>query len=276
MSDYNEFNKMIQESLSRVMEPIHKTLSLYSSALAPMKSFETPLNKMMEPYQRLNEQFARSLSFPISEALQKMSKEIADTISAYACPNLNMAPLVDSLTKTLIHVPQPIFSSDFTAALKELGRYSFPDDLGGLCDDSDAPDSDYVTVDKSTAKEIDISDTITFPVGHCRVKIKTGDFIALIFGIITMIISIMTYIGQSDSPETVDFQNQLFQSQNQIMYDLLHTMDASFSNQAEALEALKDSVESQNSAISDLEESLDSIEQSIDNKSESVNTEPES
>ena len=69
---------------------------------------------------------------------------------------------------------------------------------------------------------------------------------------------------------------QLFQSQNQIMYDLLHTMDASFSNQAEALEALKDSVESQNSAISDLEESLDSIEQSIDNKSESVNTEPES
>lgn len=69
---------------------------------------------------------------------------------------------------------------------------------------------------------------------------------------------------------------QLFQSQNQIMYDLLHTMDASFSNQAEALESLKDSVESQNSAISDLEESLDSIEQSIDNKSESVNTEPES
>ena len=59
------------------------------------------------------------------------------------------------------------------------------------------------------------------------------------------------------------------------MCDLLHTMDASFSNQAEALEALKDSVESQN-AISDLEESLDSIEQSIDNKRESVNTEPES
>lgn len=274
MSDYDEFNKTMQESLSRVMEPIRKTLSLYSSALAPIKSFEASLDKMMEPYQHLNEQFARSLFSPISETLQKMSKEISDTISAY--PNLDMAPLVDSLTKTLIHVPQPIFSSDFTAALKELGRYSFPDDLGGLCDDSDSPDSDYVTVDKSTAKEIDISDTITFPVGHCRVKIKTGDFIALIFGIITMIISIMTYIGQSDSPETVDFQNQLFQSQNQIIYDLLHTMDASSSNQAEALEALKDSVESQNSAISDLEEPLDSIEQLIHNKSESVNTEPES
>lgn len=273
MSDYDEFNTTMQESLSRVMEPIRKTLSLYSSALAPIKAFEASLDKMIEPYQRLNEQFARSLFSPLSETLQKMSKEISDTISA--CPNLDMAPLVDSLMKTLIHVPQPIFSSDFTAALKELGRYSFPDDLGGLCDDSDSPDSDYVTVDKSTAKEIDISDTITFPVGHCRVKIKTGDFIALIFGIITIIISIMSYIGQSDSPESVDVQNQLLQSQNQIMYDLLHTMDASSSNQAEALEALKDSVESQNSAISDLEESLDSIEQLIDNKSESVNTEPE-
>lgn len=71
MSDYDEFNKTMQESLSRVMEPIRKTLSLYSSALAPIKSFEASLDKMMEPYQHLNEQFARSLFSPISETLQK-------------------------------------------------------------------------------------------------------------------------------------------------------------------------------------------------------------
>lgn len=102
MSKYDEYNKMIREALSRTTEPIRKTLSLYLSTLASMKYFEAPLNKMMEPYQRLNEQFARSLLSPISESLQKMSKEIAETISAR--PNLDMAPLVNSLTKTILNL----------------------------------------------------------------------------------------------------------------------------------------------------------------------------
>ena len=275
-SYYDDSIKSIQESLARIMEPMRKTLSLYSEMLAPVESYQAALEKAMKPYYTLLNQ-QHIFSSPVSAAVEKMSKEIASTINAYP----NTALLIDSITKAYENIPKPIFPSSFIAALEHLGEYSFPDDLGGL-DDLEAPDSDYVTVDESAVKEIDISETITFSVGNCRVKIKTGEFIALILQVVGIIIAIITLTSPSDSAASVETQNQLeqvqiqlLQSQNQILYDLLHTMDTSASNEAEALEALRDSVESQNSEISDLKESLDSIEQSIDNMNKDDCTEPE-
>lgn len=278
MSNYDKSIKAIQESSSRAMEPFSKSLSLYSHVLASIKSFEASFDKMIGPYQYLSEQFAQSPSFQSIESLQKTYNKLINSTNV----SLNTTLLVDSFSKALRYMPQPVFTPQFIDALEKLGKYSFPGELDRLYDDSNTTDSDYVVTEKNAVKEIVLSDTVTFPVGQYRVKIKTGDFIALIFGIITMLINMMSYIGQPDPYASTEMQNQieqnqvqLLETQNQILYDLLHTMDASSSNQAEVLESLRDSVEAQNSAISDLKESLDSIERSIDNMNKDDCTEPE-
>lgn len=102
-------------------------------------------------------------------------------------------------------------------------------------------ESDYVIVDEKPVKEISVPDTLAIPAGNYRVKIKTEYFIAILFGILSLIVSIASSIIASSSSLNTDRiqEEQIYiqtqQWQNQILNRLLDSVDASSSTQAEAL-----------------------------------------
>ena len=122
------------------------------------------------------------------------------------------------------------------------------------------PNEDYVTLDKDSIETFEIPESIAIPLGKYRVKMSTDVFISIISLLVSIILS--TSIA-------------ILQTQNQHLYDLLHSIDTSSSSESGSLQSLKKAVEEQNLHLSRIEKSLDSIEKSLDNNASSGNTESE-
>ena len=113
---------------------------------------------------------------------------------------------------------------------------------------------------------------------------STDVFISIISLLVSIILSTSIALYQSSQGPTKsetqqiqldETQNALLQTQNQLLYDLLHSIDTSSSSESGSLQSLKKAVEEQNLHLSRIEKSLDSIEKSLDNNASSGNTESE-
>ena len=267
---FNRINKIIKDAMS----PIYNSQRFVYDSLAPCRSIQNLVSELMHPFNELVEKYNRSFSYLFTDISDTVSKEISDALKDSFCKPLANNELTESIHR-LLTAPDLI-------NVQKRHTYDFPEDLSGL-----PIDDDYVVIDKSDNKEYEIPDKIAISIGHSRIKIKTSDFISILLTIISIFVSISISVFQYSEAQTKseieieqkqndEFYNQLLQSQNQMLRDLLHDIDLSSSSQAEVLQSLKESVESHNSAISDLAESLDSIQQSIDNTKSSVNTVSES
>ena len=143
---------------------------------------------------------------------------------------------------------------------------------------------DYVTLDKDSIETFEIPESIAIPLGKYRVKMSTDVFISIISLLVSIILSTSIALYQSSQGPTKsetqqiqldETQNALLQTQNQLLYDLLHSIDTSSSSESGSLQSLKKAVEEQNLHLSRIEKSLDSIEKSLDNNASSGNTESE-
>ena len=146
------------------------------------------------------------------------------------------------------------------------------------------PNEDYVTLDKDSIETFEIPESIAIPLGKYRVKMSTDVFISIISLLVSIILSTSIALYQSNQSPTEsetqqiqldETQNALLQTQNQLLYDLLHSIDTSSSSESGSLQSLKKAVEEQNLHLSRIEKSLDSIEKSLDNNASSGNTESE-
>ena len=146
------------------------------------------------------------------------------------------------------------------------------------------PNEDYVTLDKDSIETFEIPESIAIPLGKYRVKMSTDVFISIISLLVSIILSTSIALYQSSQGPTKsetqqiqldETQNALLQTQNQLLYDLLHSIDTSSSSESGSLQSLKKAVEEQNLHLSRIEKSLDSIEKSLDNNASSGNTESE-
>lgn len=145
------------------------------------------------------------------------------------------------------------------------------------------PNEDYVTLDKDSIETFESLSRV-IPLGKYRVKMSTDVFISIISLLVSIILSTSIALYQSSQGPTKsetqqiqldETQNALLQTQNQLLYDLLHSIDTSSSSESGSLQSLKKAVEEQNLHLSRIEKSLDSIEKSLDNNASSGNTESE-
>lgn len=268
MSDYNYLLDCINKALENAISPIYQSQKVIYDSLDSTRAVQNTINEMMRPYRELSSFFAQSSSLPLEKFSNRFAKEMADTIRTSFDASLATKELIESIRHICI-------APEFINVPKG-HTYDFPEDLGGL-----PADDDFVTVDEVAVKEYEVPDSIAIPIGHGRTKMKTSDFIALLSLISQLILAIIGLLPSAPTEaETKQIQVEeaqivLLESQNQMLWNLLHDIDTASSSQAEFLQSLKESVEAQNTAISGLEESLDSIQQSLDSMSESENTESE-
>ena len=156
---------------------------------------------------------------------------------------------------------------------------SFNTESANTFENFSPPNEDYVTLDKDSIETFEIPESIAIPLG-----MSTDVFISIISLLVSIILSTSIALYQSNQSPTEsetqqiqldETQNALLQTQNQLLYDLLHSIDTSSSSESGSLQSLKKAVEEQNLHLSRIEKSLDSIEKSLDNNASSGNTESE-
>lgn len=126
---------------------------------------------------------------------------------------------------------------------------------------------DYVTFNETTAKELDISDTIAVPIGKNRVRMKTSDFIALLALIATIIgfiyNAVIEHIDTSANNVATQQLIEIEQERNQILNNLLISVDYSNSSNREYLEEFHESLLGLQSDALELKYTVQSLEATV-------------
>lgn len=232
------FTPLLQ--MSDALQTQAAIIDSFAPLLAATQSLE-PSIKYFNENAKVLMQFAdnistlsKSLNLPSSQ-FQKFTEtlqENADFISAVSATS-TIAELLHSID----------FNALFTSVQSE---------------DINKNSDDYIITDSPVIKEFDISDNIFIPIGHNRIRIETGNFICLLSLLFTVYSHFFPYnsnktISESQSPDTLSFTETqisyykdtiiLMQEQNQILLDILESVDASESSQSDLLEDIKESLQ---------------------------------
>ena len=231
-------------------------LKQYANLSDSCKKTYTFMNESFSQYYEIYAQLRKQFSTVLAESV---------SVSKYNSQLLSAA---------LKSIQNPISQSDMQN-LKNAVRASYPS-IDFAKPEVSAKESDFVTLDSSAVDTYVIPESMTIPFGTHRVKIKTDLFVTILWNILSLIVTITLALAVPQSPtESLaeeQVQSELLRSQNQLLQDLLKSLDTSNSSQAKLLEELKIHVEEQDSAIDTLQSSLTSIQQALDNINTSEDT----
>lgn len=125
-----------------------------------------------------------------------------------------------------------------------------PSNIQPSVSDSAASVDDYVTVDKSIAKEIDLTGPVAIPVGKYRIKVSSDLLLSFLFSLLVTLVGIPFQINNSNATE--EYQNehleahkeqiQLQREENQLLRDFFDSIDSSSSSQSESINLLIDTL----------------------------------
>lgn len=115
-------------------------------------------------------------------------------------------------------------------------------------------DDDYVILDETPIKELDISETIVVPIGNNRFRMKTSDLITLLSTIFTILLTISGLVfNRIDAASNNQFAQQLIETEqerksiehqeNQILREFLDSIDTSESSKSDIIDNLIQSIE---------------------------------
>lgn len=162
------------------------------------------------------------------------------------------------------------FSSIATPLAEAFRSIDFDSLLASIQSEDGIEDfDDYVITDSHVIREIDLSDGIVLPVGNNRIKIKTDTFIALLSFLFAVFTVLFQSIGDKAPQEDTSLlleQNQLLQEQNRlaqeqneltreqnlllreqnkVLLEILESVDASESSQADFFKDVKEALKEQ-------------------------------
>lgn len=266
--DY-DFLKVSTPPLPGISQAISQLQNVFSvQASISSHSIDVMIEEMAKPFASLSQEWFDSLAPVMSAFSSNITKKMSESF--------NIDGIAHSMTGELSESICSSFDIEFETAFKN-STASFDESEISL-------DDDYVILDKSLVETYEIPESLAIPLGKYRVKMSTNVFISIISLLVSIILSISIALYQSNQGPTEsetqqiqldETQNALLQTQNQLLYDLLHSIDTSSSSESESLQSLKKEVEEQNLHLSRIEKSLDSIEKSLDNSASSDNIESE-
>lgn len=262
----NEFSKALQRSIApynAIASAAQKTQKkIYESPISS-DTIQIILKETTKPFTSLSQDWVASLAPVMLDFSNSIAYQIVESFNT------------GSITEEISGSIRSSFNDEFTTAFKS-SISTFEQSDFSLNDD-------YVLFDKSSIKTYEIPDSLVVPFGKNRVKMRTDFFIAIIslfLSIIGTSIAVLQFFQDTNTTNTQiiqldEPQNALLQTRNQLLYDLLHSIDTSSSSESESLQSLKKEVEEENLHLSKIEKSLDSIEKFLDNNALSDNTESE-
>lgn len=200
----------------------------------------------------------------LSAALQN---QLASTSKEYHELNELILSVISNNLKDLISV-----SDDLLRSCAENLNSSLSSTIqdGMIIFDEIKNDDDYVIVDEKPIKEIDISETMTIPLGNNRVRMKTSDFINLLLIIVTALSLVKDFFNVSTNVQPVQQLIEVEQETNDILYNLLDSIDSSNSANPESVELLKEYTLNLHSEVLELTEAVQTLRSDISDLQDTV------
>mgnify|MGYP003218213191 CR=1 FL=1 len=274
----NPFLNPELQNLQNSLNQIKRAYSGYSQIILPPDSLSSRIHQLQEeivkPYRQIFQLYTPTMVASLTESFSKMSEimtaTIRENITTGVYNNLNESlkqslSLLELQNQFLSVPPELLFHSDFS---------NYSKDLGGLSED------DFVIVDDTTVKTYELPDSVYIPIGNSRIKMPTAFLLELIGFIVTTILSISIAIAQSASSKEdqndliriEESQLELQRSQNEMLQQLLHNIDASSSSKAETIKELKETVEELNKQYSQTQDTCSPVEAGNDNSESNEDT----
>ena len=274
----NPFLNPELQNLQNSLNQIKRAYSGYSQIILPPDSLSSRIHQLQEeivkPYRQIFQLYTPTMVASLTESFSKMSEimtaTIRENITTGVYNNLNESlkqslSLLELQNQFLSVPPELLFHSDFS---------NYSKDLGGLSED------DFVIVDDTTVKTYELPDSVYIPIGNSRIKMPTAFLLELIGFIVTTILSISIAIARSASSKEdqndliriEESQLELQRSQNEMLQQLLHNIDASSSSKAETIKELKETVEELNKQYSQTQDTCSPVEAGNDNSESNEDT----
>ena len=274
----NPFLNPELQNLQNSLNQIKRAYSGYSQIILPPDSLSSRIHQLQEeivkPYRQIFQLYTPTMVASLTDSLSKMSEimsaTVRENITTGVYNNLNESlkqslSLLELQNQFLSVPPELLFHSDFS---------NYSKDLGGLSED------DFVIVDDTTVKTYELPDSVYIPIGNSRIKMPTAFLLELIGFIVTTILSISIAIAQSASSKEdqndliriEESQLELQRSQNEMLQQLLHNIDASSSSKAETIKELKETVEELNKQYSQTQDTCSPVEAGNDNSESNEDT----
>ena len=226
-------NDIAVKNISLALSSLSKSSlkSAQDATLASMTAFCESLKKFNSIY--------NSQSIVLGESFATISKQANSFRNDTA---QSIASLSAALMQASIYLNRPL---NLNAS-----HNSDADSKSCSVSDSAASVDDYVTVDKSIAKEIDLTGPVTISVGKCRIKVSSDLLLSFLFSLLLFLAN--TPFQINDSNATEEYQNehleahkeqiQLQREENQLLRDFFDSIDSSSSSQSESINLLIDTL----------------------------------
>lgn len=195
--------------------------------------------------------FSKAISFDLLNQFADLSKQFssdyAPVISAvFKELSDNMASITPELISFISNIENGVSDlSDIVnssaTAFSSLADYHISDDS-----------EDYVILNETPVRELNVPENITIAVGHNRVRMSTSIFIALITFVIASFIGIASFIADriefdsnsEDTAQLLEYERE----QTSYLREIFNSLDTSNSSQKEFLEDTRSVFRSQNEA----------------------------
>ncbi|MDD3648470.1 MAG: hypothetical protein PHS44_08320 [Candidatus Dojkabacteria bacterium] len=315
-NDRNQSTKSIENLNSRIKQLNSRALTPLLEALKPYKQLNESISNMLKPYSELSLQIPsaykfnselskqisdifkpyRELNSCLSEALKpysNLSKQISDAF--ISAPKDEMLSFIQSV-KSVFSLKMPDDLSDLHDLVNGIHHLEKHDsqifqsplthsadnapvlkNLGGLDGEST---QDYVILDNTDVKELDLPDTVAKPISKDKRKVDTVQFV---FSLISILISLFSlWKDDQSSQKSLNSQNtyqerQLELSEAQVQSEsvFLSSIDASMSSQAEDIHFLVGMIQVAIQGFSTVSPDPDTLSEPSDSKSQQTGSNPQ-
>ncbi len=237
LNAHREWNNQIQSSLGTSLELIRSSLEPYTQMQEQILEPIVQLRKALEPYEELRKTFTISQELRQSlSQISETSKLLSQSISASLLKEIGPC-----ISANIIGVTRQILNEfDFSQITAEQTNSDRKMDLQLFGD----KEEDYVTADESLIKEIDLTETITIPIGNNRIKMKTEHCIKILISLVSALWILCTYFNNDDTEQATSQpaeQESALTEQELlgILDEFLESIDTSNSSDADSVEYWK-------------------------------------
>lgn len=215
------------------------------------ESFMTPeLQNSLLDLASVASDFSKAISFDLLNQFADLSKQFssdyAPVISAvFKELSDNMASITPELISFISNIENGV--SDLSDIVNSSATA-----FSSLADYHTSDDSDYVILNETPIRELNVPEKITIAVGHNRVRMSTSIFITLITFVIASFIGIASFIADriefnsnaEDTAQLLEYERE----QTFYLREIFNSLDTSNSSQKEFLEDTRSVFRSQNEA----------------------------
>ncbi len=234
----DELYKPLEDFFNMQSDLTESLAQAYQKTIAPILEYDSLIEEAKSVFQSFDG--ALSINGSLVQAFQDAMSSSAERLDSLQI----LQETVWKDQSSLSEVTDAICRGNSISAIINNSMLDFP------YMKEDPSSEDFVIIDEHALHETKIPDQFVIPLGNHRIKISTSLFVTFLGIVASIIITIcMTFAGNQHLNAEIQKQNQIllyeYQAlieENQVLYDMLDSVDTSESSLTDLINSWKESV----------------------------------